>query len=223
MDRWALSELDRRLANLIRVGVVAELDESSARVRVKSGEILTAWLPWLTHRAGQDRTWWAPEPGEQVLLLAPNGDMARGFVLPSLYQDASPPPGDRKTLHRTEYADGTSVEYDREAGHLTVDCVGDVTIKGARTLRVEFGGPVEVIAPTVTVDSPQSTFTGAVTIEGLLTYLAGMAGSGGSGPAAQINGSIAVNSGDVTADNISLKGHTHTGVTPGGGSTGTPQ
>jgi phage baseplate assembly protein gpV len=50
----------------------------------------------------------------------------------------------------------------------------------------------------VLVDSPDSRFTGKVTVEGPLAYKAGMSGTGG-----------ATISGDVTADGVSLKGHVH--------------
>lgn len=38
-----------------------------------------------------------------------------------------------------------------------------------------------------------------------------------------VKGNITVTGGDVVADGISLKNHTHSGVVPGGGSTGKPQ
>lgn len=38
----------------------------------------------------------------------------------------------------------------------------------------------------------------------------------------QINGTVIVTGGDVVADGISLKTHTHTGITPGGSNTGGP-
>ena len=69
-----MTEAERRLSNLVMLGQVAELDAKKARVRVQAGPILTAWLPFATVRAGLDRTWHAPEPGEQVVLVAPGGD-----------------------------------------------------------------------------------------------------------------------------------------------------
>lgn len=210
---WNVSELERRIANIIRVGVVAELDESGARVKVRIGEILTAPLPWLTSRAGPDRTYWAPEPGEQVLLLSPSGDLAQAVVLPSIYQEASPAPADLKTVHRTVYADGTKTEYDRKNHVLTVDCVGSVVVKGATTLLCDFGGDITLKSGTqVTIDAPDSTVTGTLTVQGLLSYQAGMAGQGaGDGAAATIQGNVLVSGGDVTVDGVGVKSHHHTG------------
>lgn len=216
------AELHRLIENLIRFGTVAEVDHGRARVRVRCGELLTDWRPWQTLRAGTTVDWDPPTVGEQVILLSPGGDPATAVVIPGLFSAAHPAPSASPNLHRRAYPDGTRVDYDHDLGVLTVDCVGDVVIKGARTLTVEFGGDVLVKAPSVTVDSPQSTFTGRVTIEGLLTYLAGMAGSNSEGGSAgTIQGTLQVASGDVTADGISLKSHTHPGDS--GGSTGEPQ
>lgn len=138
---FRLAELERRLANLARIGVVEELDEASARVRVRCGELLTGWLPWLTRRAGGDADWWAPEPGEQVLVISPFGDPALGLALPALYQDTHPAPAGVKTVRRVTFADGTVIEYDRAGSKLSVNCVGSAAINAT--------GPVTVDAPEI--------------------------------------------------------------------------
>ncbi|HAN4252151.1 TPA: phage baseplate assembly protein V, partial [Escherichia coli] len=51
---------------------------------------------------------------------------------------------------------------------------------------------VDVKAMAVTVDAPLSTFTGNVTVMKKLTWLGGMAGSGGIGNAATITGNVNV-------------------------------
>lgn len=145
MNQWALTELDRRLANLIRCGTVAELDAGNARVRVRSGEILTGWLPWVAVRAGADRSWSAPEPGEQVLLLAPSGDLGLAFVLPGIYQQDFPAPANSAEVQRAVFDDGTTVEYDRSnhvfsfsiAAGGKIRIVGDVEITGKVTVTEE--------------------------------------------------------------------------------------
>jgi len=109
------ADLHRLLENIVRLGTIAEVDHTQARARVQCGELLTTWLPWLTLRAGNDRTWWAPDPGEQVLVLSPGGDPAQAVILPALYQAAHPAPAYAGDLHRTGYQDGTVLEYDRGA------------------------------------------------------------------------------------------------------------
>lgn len=88
---------------------------------------------------------------------------------------------------------------------------GAITVNTNSTTTVNSAGLATVVAPAVLVDSPQSTFTGAVLVKGLFTYQAGMAGSGAGpgGKAASITGSLETVGGDIQADNISLKNHGH--------------
>lgn len=130
----AVAENDRRLANLIRFGHVSSLDEANARVKVDCGDLTTDWLPWATLRAGPDKTWHAPEVGEQVLVLAPSGDMAQAAVLPAFYSDANPAPANVKTKHLTKYQDGTEVQYDRAAHQMRM------TLNAAGNFLFEVGG-----------------------------------------------------------------------------------
>jgi len=93
MERdFQATELDRRLANIVRLGTVEQADYAKARIRVRCGDMLTGWLPWLTTRAGKDITWWAPDIGEQVVVLSPSGEPAQGVVLFAVYQNSSPQP-----------------------------------------------------------------------------------------------------------------------------------
>ena len=70
------------------------------------------------------------------------------------------------------------------------------------------------------VNSPQSTFSAAVTIDGLLTFLGGMVGSAVSGAAATITGVFNF-VGQVFANGKRIDDtHTHNGVQPGSGNSG---
>ena len=98
-----LSEISRLLRNLIRTGVVSEVDTDGALCRVQTGEIQTGWINWLARRAGRSRDWWAPSVGEQVLLLAVGGELDTAFVLTGIYCDDFPAP--------STSADGWRVEF----------------------------------------------------------------------------------------------------------------
>jgi len=126
-----MTDAERRLANLVVLGQVAELDVERARVRVKAGPILTAWLPFTTGRAGPDVTWHAPEPGEQVVLVAPGGDLNQAVVVGSLYRQAYPAPADSAEISRTRFKDGAVMEYDREQHHwrLSVPSGGRIVLE----------------------------------------------------------------------------------------------
>ena len=64
------AELQRKLDNIIRFGVIAEVNHATARARVKSGDILTEFLPFITFRAGTTKTWSPPTVGEQCVMLS---------------------------------------------------------------------------------------------------------------------------------------------------------
>lgn len=243
-DELALPDLERRLANATRYGTVADVDYAKARVRIKSGNIITAWLPWAAGRAsGAKRRWDPPEVGEQVAIISPGGDMAQGLVIPGVYQDSAAAPSDSAYKDSTVYSDGTVIEYDRASHALTADLQGTKLFADRNKIELTIGGTVLTLTasgttiktPQVTVDAPQSTFKGAVTIEGLLAYQGGMTGNGGSG--ASIQGPLAVTGGSgvsiqgpLTVDGGEVKNngknigstHKHSGVAPGGSNTGEP-
>ncbi|PVJ01665.1 phage baseplate assembly protein V, partial [Salmonella enterica] len=52
-----LTEIMRLITNLIRIGVVTEVDRENWLCRVKTGDLETNWINWLTLRAGNARTW----------------------------------------------------------------------------------------------------------------------------------------------------------------------
>lgn len=70
-----LTEIMRLITNLIRTGVVTEVDRENWLCRVKTGDLETNWINWLTLRAGNARTWWRPSEGEQVVLLSLGGNL----------------------------------------------------------------------------------------------------------------------------------------------------
>lgn len=137
---FEMAEILRRLANVVRLGAVAEVDLPAARARVHydtdpgGAAILTAWLPWLTPRAGADRTWWAPTVGEQVVVLAPGGELPQAVILPALYRDTHPAPDVAASKHVMRYGDGIRIEVDTAAhrygvavpagGELVLTCGG---------------------------------------------------------------------------------------------------
>ena len=202
------ADLNRRIESLIRLGTIDQVDHAARKIRVRSGGLLTGWLPWPADVGRNYRRWRPLRTGTQVLLACPSGDPAQAVVVQILYTDALDAPSTDPNVDLIEFDDGTVIQYDSSSHHMTADCVGDITARSPSL---------------VTVDCPQTTFTGAVTVQGLLTYQSGMVGSGsaGGGSTATITGSIQVTSGDVTADGISLKHHTHPGDS--GGTTGGAQ
>lgn len=80
---------------------------------------------------------------------------------------------------------------------------------------------VKIVAPGgFEVDAPNSTFTGAVTVQGVFTFVSGMVGSAASGAAAVITGTFRF-IGQVFANGKRIDdSHTHSNVQPGSGNSG---
>ncbi len=140
---YRISELERRFNNIVRMGKVINADYNTAMVEVDCDGAL-AWYPFLSHRAGGNRSWHPPEIGEQVMVFCPAGHTERGYVLPALYQEQNPAPTNNPAVHQTAYADGAYIEYDRathilkaslpEGGKAIIigdlDVCGDITASG---------------------------------------------------------------------------------------------
>ena len=141
---FSSAELLRMIKNMIRFGTVAKLDEKERmKVRVETGAGLTDWLPWGLRRAGDDIEFWCPEPGEQVMIISPGGDMAQGIVMPSLYSNAYPANADNRNIHRVDYKDGSWVEHDRRTGDFRLYSTGKVTIESKKSLILK--GPSQTL------------------------------------------------------------------------------
>ena len=221
-------ELYRLLANMIRTGRVEQVRTGSpatpARCRVRTGELLTTWVPWVSQAAGggqQTRHWRTPAMGEPCVLLAPGGDLAQAVALPGLFSDDMPQGAASEDVERHDFSESDFWEHNRPASTLRFEIAAAIELQvGASVLRIT-PDATTLTTPQLTVDSPASTFTGAVTVDGLLTYNAGMAGSAGVGGSNTIQGGFAVTGGNITHDGKNI-GSTHTHPDAHGGNTGAP-
>ena len=159
-----IAELSRRLENLIRIGIVAEVDHAARRVRVDSGGLQTDWLKWCAGRAGATRTWSPPTVGEQVMILSPSGELANGIVMPSIYSDSLDTPSDDSNLHIAEFPDGARITYNHATGALTASGIQTATIQAEQR---------------VTIDCPATRITGTLEVDELVIAHAGVTNDGG--------------------------------------------
>lgn len=156
MDERALERrlrtIERRLATVVRTGVVEEADYESGLVRVRELDAdgapgaLSRWVPWLTRRAGGDVDWWPPEVNEQALLLAPGGLEDAAVCMAALYSEATPAPETTADVHRVNYGNGSKVIHDRAAGTLKLVLTGDLVVEAEGNVQVSAGGDATVAA-----------------------------------------------------------------------------
>ena len=134
----AAAEADRQIGNLCQIGVVTAIDNGTSRVRVRIGDLDTAWVPVLQIRSGAIRLHVMPSVGEQVEVTAPGGDMARAYVGGSIAIDgnAVAPNAASPTI---DLGGGTL----RVIGKLYID--GDVEVTG----KIDVADPVTCDADVV--------------------------------------------------------------------------
>lgn len=184
-------------------------------------QLLFAERDRLVHRHASDLYWTADRHGN-CELAHPSGTYLRIGTSPA-HEDLSGKDADQrwaitrntdKQVHvQLTLASGGAVKASLHidpAGNVELTHSGSLTVTTSGTADVTAGGSATVKAPSVTVDTPSATCTGALLVKGKITGQGGLAISGGGGgAAATIAGTMTVSGGDVTADGISLKSHVH--------------
>ena len=208
------ADLARRLDNIVRFGVIDQTDFTTdpvqPRVRVKTGDILTAWIPISAARASSDAEHDPVQKGEHVILLAPSGELAQAVVVGKLFSTDYPSPDLNPDNHRRKYRDGAVIEYNSKTHHLNAVLPEDGTVNATAMGGFTFNGPI--------------THNGAHTHNGDKTHNGAHTHNGDKTHNGDLNqiGAQTV-SGDVIAGGISQINHTHDKTQPGIGSTGKPQ
>lgn len=213
---YQLSETDRLLSGMLIAGTIEAVDYQNARVRVRSGDWVSFWLPWGAQAAGQVRHWRPPSVGEQALILSPSGQPEQGMVLPGFYTDQHGQANDNQPhITAQSWPDGAREHYDHEAHEyiLTVPAGGRIVLSiGATSLTLRDDGTT-LSTPQLLVDAADSTITGTLLVKKLLSYLKGLLGKGGGGAGASIEGNIQINGSISSSGSISAAGS----VMDGGG------
>lgn len=145
-----------------------------------------------------------PPAGTMAIVLPIGGKTAHGIIIAT----------EHGTYRLKNLAPGEMAIYDDQGQKVHITRAG-IVIDGA-------GLPVTVQnTPLVTLDTPQVHCTGALTVDDLLTYSNGLAGTGGTN-ANTISGNLTHSSGSLSSNGKVLHTHTHSGVQAGGSNTGAP-
>lgn len=199
-----IQALSRSLRNMIRTGIIVDIDLTSSRCRVQTGGMQTTWLNWLTCRAGRSRVWWAPSVGEQVIILAIGGELDTAFVLPGIFSDDHPAPSASPDAFHISFPDGAVIEYEPESGALTVSGIktADVTASDAITATV----PLVLVKASarITLDTPEVVCTNKLTTATLEVQKGG-----------KMSGDIEHGGGTFKSNGVQVDDHGHGGVKAG--------
>ncbi|EHL6538958.1 phage baseplate assembly protein V [Escherichia coli] len=190
-------ELMRLLHNIVRIGVVTEINTDTWEVRVQSGGLTTNWIRWNCGRAGKFKIWIPPSPGEQVLLLCPGGTPETAVSAGSLYSKGNPPPGSLENEMVISAPDGAEFRYDAGKSELTA--------MGIKTARIIAETKITLDTPSVECTQHLKAKTFELTEGGKMT------------------GNITHTGGSLTSNGITVHKHVHSGVRSGGDTSGGPQ
>lgn len=147
---------------MYRVGIVRTQDAANARVRVTfpdRDQLQSWWLPVVFAKTQNDKLYWIPDIGEQVVCAMDEYD-EDGAVLGAIYSIADRPPVTSVDKLHWGIRDGAVFEYDRSAhsfqmsvpnngtvtiaasgASITIDGSGNVTINAAGQVMLAGGGP----------------------------------------------------------------------------------
>nr|DAN73760.1 MAG TPA: baseplate assembly protein V [Caudoviricetes sp.] len=152
---------NRRIESIIRFGLIAEVDYAQAKARVKCGEILTDFIPFITMRSGTTKTWSPPTQGEQCVILAASGELTTACIITGLYTQNSP--SHSADEHVIEFADGAKITYNQSSGALVVT--------GIKTASITAANQIDIDCPTINIK-------GNMNIDGKVTSTGDMIAGG---------------------------------------------
>lgn len=137
------------IGHLAGYGKIATVDLKAGLITVAQGDVVTGPIRWAMGGGGGTKVWSRPKVGEQVLLIAPEGDIAGAIALRGVHSLAFPPVGD-PDREVVEFEDGAIVAY-HPGNHalsvmlppgatIAIDAQGGLTIRGPVTID----GPVNI-------------------------------------------------------------------------------
>lgn len=217
-----------------RVGIVSAQQLAPFQaVRVKFPErdnIESWWLPIIQPKAQDDKVFWLPDLGEQVVVLMDEHD-ENGAVVGAIPSNVDTPPSwASANTFGVQFSDGTVLRYDRSAHVLTASVVsgGSATVSTGKGNQVVLASDGTALIEDAAGAYVKATNDGNVHVNGNLLVagtISTTAGTWGDGHGT-ITGSLSateeITAGQGGADSVGLQTHSHGGVQSGGASTASP-
>ena len=184
---------------MLRFGTISEVkpEKGLAKVNFAEDGIVSAWLPLVYNNTLGDKNYRSMKVNEHVACIM-DENCENGVIMGAIYnsQDSPPYSGEKVGV---KFEDGTEIVYDKGAGSYTINNPNGKIIIAA-------DADVEITCRKLAI-------TGNLEVSGYI--------QAPQGPIST-NGEIAAGV-DVTVGGIfTFLTHTHLGVTPGSGVSGTP-
>lgn len=136
---------------MFRVGIVTTLDPQNCRVRVAfpdRDQIRSWWLQVIVPKAQNDKAYWLPDVGEQVVCLMDEYD-EDGAVVGAIYSTQDTTPVQNADVFHLSFKDGAAFEYNRTVHSLSVSVPSGGTVvitSGGASITIDSSGNVKVVA-----------------------------------------------------------------------------
>lgn len=209
---------------MLKFGLICEVDAEKglAKVHFQDDDVPSGWLPMSVQKSLKDKYSFPFDVNEHVWCLM-DEYCEYGVIGGAIYNEQDQPAGAAEGKFVIQFADNSSIEYDRNTKTLSLQIKGDIKVIAdenvkidckaaeikvtntasitAHEVNVEAQGNATVKASTVKIDTPNAQATGNLDVTGNITAAAVTA------------------SGDVKAGAISLLTHKHTAPSGGGPTT----
>lgn len=177
---------------IFATGTVSAIDPKTVRARVRLPDhdnLRTWWLDVMQNNTYKNKDYCMPDVGEQVkVMMTPDG--VEGVILGAVYSSQDTPVISDPDKRRTDFADGTFVEYDRKNNAmaiggaiktLTITTHSDITLQTdtqvtviaqnsatvkTKVATIDASSSATIKTQKATVDSPQTEITGNTLIKG---------------------------------------------------------
>lgn len=136
-----IADIERRMANVVRHGTVAEVDPKG-RVRLKIGEnkdgspFLSPWVPY-SQVAGALKVHSPPSVGQQMTLIAPTGDTKQAVALPMTWSNQNTAPSEQGNEHVLTFG---QVRLDMTGGKLKITAPEIELVAGGHSQKLTGSG-----------------------------------------------------------------------------------
>jgi len=167
-----------------RIGIVKAQDPELCRVRVvfpERDQMQSWWLPVIVPKSQDDKIYWIPDLGEQVVCLMDAHD-EDGAVVGAIYSAVDSPPANSPDVFNISFKDGGSFRYDRAShalqmsipnggtvsitangAQITIDVLGNIAVTSLGLIQLGQGAlkGVARLGDTVTCPAGTGTITSA--------------------------------------------------------------
>lgn len=131
---------DNNLEDMIKVGVINEIDLKNTLYRVKfeqDNNVKSNWFQPLFPSTNKNKTYFQYSLGEQVLVLMPYEGNQEGFIVASMYSEKDKPPRVTEGLQYIQFENGDYIQYDKTNKSLTVNAPEFELCLNVKSLKIQ--------------------------------------------------------------------------------------